>query len=414
MSMYEFINIGIIVLTLILGGLCSALETATVVISEYRLKSLQDKYLWAKYAYKLKLELNKILIFSLFGNSLANATFTTLSTLLLAHLLNNISQHLVLPIATLIIAFFIIVFSEALPKIIAAKNPIAILKLAAIPAYYIFIFSKPLIFFIEKFILLITNFFNFTHNEATPLEEIREIIADKRSPFQDKHRLILLNSINLNNILITEVLIPLRNIQAINIDDDYNNIIHQICTTHHTRIIVYQTSIDNIIGFLHIKDILSIIMNKNHIIDIHTRIQPIDFIHDFIPIVKQIHQAQKLRHRIFVVMNEYGDTLGIACLEDMLEIIFGDFTTEVPGQNLAIKNANNELIVDGTILIRDLNELYNLNIDIMSDALTINGLIFKVLNGIPNTGVCFKINNLVFEIINVGAYWVERVKIITI
>ena len=81
---------------------------------------------------------------------------------------------------------------------------------------------------------------------------------------------------------------------------------------------------------------------------------------------------------------------------------------------LDIKNANNELIVDGTILIRDLNELYNLNIDIMSDALTINGLIFKVLNGIPNTGVCFKINNLVFEIINVGAYWVERVKIITI
>jgi Mg2+/Co2+ transporter CorB len=401
-----------IFIVLAIGGLFSFLETATVAVSEYRLKALKEKHLWASYAYKLKLELNQVLIFSLFGNSLANTVFTTLSTFLLVHVLRDVDEGLILPIATVIVALLIIIFSEALPKIIAAKSPILTLKIVSIPAYYVFIVSRPIIWLIDRMILTITKILCIKGSEAASLEEVKAIIADKRSPFKDKHRSILLNSIELENIPIKEVLIPLRMVESINMQDSVANIYRKIYTTHHTRIIVYEDSIDNIIGFLHAKDVLSVEKNAQTKADIYQRIRPITFVNDFILIIRQIHIAQKHRDRIFIVVNEYGDILGIACLEDMLEIIFGDFTTESPQQKyLAIKNDENQLIVDGTMLIRELNELYHLQIEIMPDALTINGVVLKTLNGIPNIGVCFRLKNLIFEVINVGLYWVERVKI---
>ena len=401
-----------VLLVLVLGGLFSCVETATVAVSEYRLKSLKDKLLWAKFAYKLKLELNQVLIFSLFGNSLANTIFTTLSTFLLVHILHGFSSGVALSISTVVIAFFIIIFSEALPKIIAAKSPLMTLRIVSIPAYYIFIVSRPIIWLIDRMILIITRIFGIKNAEVTSLEEVKAIIADKRSPFKEKHRSILINSIDLENLTIKEVLIPLRMVEAVNMHDDIDEIFNKINTTHHTRIIVYEDNIDNIIGFLHTKDILSIANDERSKDVLYQRVRPITFVSDFVAIIRQIHRAQKGRNRVFVVINEYGDILGIACLEDMLEMVFGDFTTESPQQRyLAVKNENNQLIVDGTMLIRELNELYNLKIELQSDALTINGLIIKTLNGIPNVGVCFRLNNLIFEIINVGLYWVERVKI---
>ena len=405
-------SIVLILLVLGVGSLFSCLETATVAVSEYKLKTLQEKYLWAKYAYRLKQELNQVLIFSLFGNSLANTAFTTLSTFLLVSLLHSMNEKLVLPIATLIIALFIIIFSEALPKIIAAKAPLQTLRIVAFPAYYIFIVSRPIVWLIDQLIVVITKILGIKGGEGTSLEEVKAIIADKRSPFKDKHRSILLNSIELESITIKEVLIPLRMIEAINMSEDVDEIYKKIHTTHHTRLIVYENNIDNIIGFIHTKDILSIDKEDETKSHIYQRVRAITFVNDFMPIIRQIHRAQKYRNRIFVVTNEYGDISGIACLEDMLEMIFGDFTTESPQQRyLAIKNEEGQLIVDGTMLIRELNELYNLNIELKPDALTINGLVLSTLNGIPNVGVCFKLNNLIFEVINVGNYWVERVKI---
>jgi CBS domain containing-hemolysin-like protein len=408
----SIITILIIIVVLVIASLFSFLETASVAVSEYRLKVLKNKHSWANAAYKLKQGLNQVLIFSLFGNSLFNAVFTTLSTLLLAKFLSGMLHNLLLPISTMIIALFIIIFSEALPKIIAAQAPLTTLRIIAIPMYYIFVVSKPIIWIIDRLIFLITRLIRINGVSNVSLEEIKALISDKRTPFKEKHRAILLNSIDIELIPVKEVLIPLRTVEAINIMDDTNILIKKIYTTHHTRIIVYENNLDNIIGFIHTKDVLS--LNKNNFTQkaLYKIVRPISFVNDFMPIIKQINYAQKYRSRIFVVTNEYGDISGIACLEDMLEIVFGDFTTESPQQkSLVIVNEKNEFIVDGTMLLRELNELYHLNIKVGADALTINGLMLKMFNGIPNIGVCFRMNNLIFEVINVGDYWVERVRI---
>lgn len=408
----QLITILIILAILILASLFSFLETATVAISEHRLKLLQEKYKWAVYAYKLKLELNKVLIFSLFGNSLFNAVFTTLTTIVVAGLLHGMNQNMVLPLTTLFIAFFIIIFSEALPKIIASKSPLHTLRFVAQPLYYVFLISKPIVWFIDKMIQYITMFLNIRHADTTTAEELKSIIADKNSPFKGKHRSILLNSIDMEAITIKEVLIPLRMVEAIDVSGDMALVQKKIYTTHHTQIIVFDQKIDNIIGYIHIKDILPLDKNLFTKEDLLETIRPINFVNDFVPVIRQIQGAETYRNRISVVINEYGDILGIACLEDMFEMIFGDFTTESPQQkHLVVKNRDNQLIVDGAMLIRELNELYNLGLNLDGATLTVNGLVLKTLNGIPNIGVCFRINNLIFEVISVGRYWVERVKI---
>ncbi len=408
----ELITVLLLVLVLIVAGLFSFLETATVAISEYKLKALQEKHLWAKYAYKLKQHLNQVLIFSLFGNSLFNAIFTMLTTILVSTLLKNIMSNFLLPLTTIAIAFLIIIFSEALPKIIAAKSPMTILKFITIPLYGVFYICRPIIWVLDKVILVFTKFININHSENTSPEELKAIIADKSLPFKDKHRSILLNSIDIEKITIKEVLIPLRMVEAIDISSDIENIYKKIYTTHHTRIIVYNKTIDNIIGFIHVKDILSLDKNQFDKEELSQIVRPITFVNDFILVIRQIHRAQKYKNRIFVVTNEYGDISGIACLEDMLEMIFGDFTTESPQQkHLSVKLDDSNFIVDGAMLIRELNELHDLNIKFTNGVYTINGLVLKILNGIPNIGVCFKLDNLIFEVINVGDYWVERVKI---
>ncbi|HLX52771.1 MAG TPA: CNNM domain-containing protein, partial [Aquella sp.] len=353
----------VLLLVLLMGSLFSLLETAAVAISEHKLEALKDQKIWARYAYLLKKELEKVLIFSLFGNSLFNAMFTILATVLVSDVVaNRFDMHIILPFTTLGIALFIIIFSEAMPKVIAARNPTLVLKIIVFPSYYLFFICKPVIWLIDKIVYVFTRFIKATEDAAS-LEELKAIIADKRSPLKGKHRSILLNSMKLDSLTIKEVLIPLRMVEAINLNGNIQAIYKQIHTSHHTRMPVYEDTMDNITGFIHVKDILSLEQDNLTLAALAQIVRPIEFISDFMSIVKQINRSSRKKTRIFVVINEYGDILGIACLEDMLEMVFGNFTTESPQQKaLSVKTVDNNIIVDGTMLLRDLNDMYKLDI----------------------------------------------------
>jgi putative hemolysin len=139
----------------------------------------------------------------------------------------------------------------------------------------------------------------------------------------------------------------------------------------------------------------------------------VSFIQDFLPVIKQLSYLQKLKQNLFVVVNEYGNILGIASATDMVELVFGDFTTDVADKkDLVIRKSEYEFIVDGAMLIREFNELYQQNLPVEFDALTVNGLIVKFLRMIPSNGTCFRIDNTVFEILQAGNFGVERVRLI--
>ena len=408
--MYLLSLCGLFVLLLI-ASLFSFLETATVAVSEHRLISLADQHKWAAYALRLKQQLEKVLIFSLFGNSFFNALVTTLSTMLVLQIFGS-GHQLILSLATLVVTLMIIIFSEATPKIIASKVPLPVLRLFAVPLYYLFIVTKPLVWFIDKIVYALTKMLSIGNADGTSLDELKAIIADKRSPFQEQHRSILLNSLELEQLTVKEVVIPLRNVEMLNLSSDIALIRNQLHQCHHTRIIVYADTVDNILGYLHVKDVLTLVTAEYTKDDLRSLIRKISYIADFIYIIKQLTAAQKLRERIFIVVNEYGDTLGIACLEDMLEIVFGDFTTDAPHRsNLMVRESSTSFIVDGATLVREFNEAYALKIPFSYDAMSINGLIMKYLGEIPKVGICFRIEQISFEIIHVGKFWAERVRV---
>lgn len=398
-------------LLLLVASLFSFLETASVAISEHRLISLAGKQRWAHYALLLKRQLEQVLIFSLFGNSFFNALVTTLSTMLVLKAFGN-GHQLILSMATLFVTLMIIIFSEAAPKIIASKVPLHVLKIISLPLYYLFIITKPLIWIIDKIVYGITRIIGVGGADGTSLDELKAIIADKRSPFHERHRSILLNSIELEQLTVKEIIIPLRNVEIINLAAEINYIRNQLEQAHHTRIIVYEEQLDNILGYLHVKDVLSITATNYGHKELRDLIRKINYIPDFVPIIRQISTAQKNRARIFMVVNEYGDNLGIACLEDMLEIVFGDFTTDAPHRSyLMVKESDNSYIVDGAALIREFNETYGFSLPFSYDAMSINGLIMKYLGTIPMVGVCFRIEKVCFEVIHIGKFWAERVRI---
>ena len=141
---------------LLIASLFSFLETASVAISEHKLISLADEEIWASYALKLKQQLERVLIFSLFGNSFFNALVTTLSTMLVLKIFGA-GHELVLSLSTLLVTLMIIIFSEAAPKIIASKAPVTVLRTVAVPLYFLFVVTQPLIWFIDKFVYFITT-----------------------------------------------------------------------------------------------------------------------------------------------------------------------------------------------------------------------------------------------------------------
>jgi Mg2+/Co2+ transporter CorB len=408
MELFRLISLLIL---LLLASLFSFLETATVAISEHRLLVMAREHRWAQLALRLKHQLEQVLIFSLFGNSLFNAMLTTVSTMLVLDTFGG-GNPWILPGSTLGVTLLIIIFSEAAPKIIAAKAPVAVLRIITIPLYYLFRLSRPLIWGIDKIVYLITLILGIGNNDGTSVDELRAIIADKRSPFHESHRSILLNSLELEQLTVREVIIPLRNVEMLNLDDEMQQLRQQLRQTHHTRLIVYKESTANIIGYIHVKDVLTLAHEDYEIQDLYNLVRKVPFIPDFLLIIKQLKSAQKNRERIFVVVNEYGDTLGIACLEDMLEIVFGDFTTDAPHRSyLMVQESADSFIVDGATLVREFNEAYGLNIKFAYDAMSINGLIMKHLGCVPSVGICFRLGAVCFEVLQVGKFWAERVRV---
>lgn len=403
----------VLIVILFIASVFACLETATVAVSEHRLMSLAKTKSWAKYALVLKKELDRILIFSLFGNSLFNAALTTLSTMLILEAVKD-SGHWVLTLATLMVTLIIIIFSEATPKIIASKSPLNVLRFISIPLYYIFIVSKPIIWLIDRIVYGFTRLVGVGAADGTSLDDLRAIVEDKRIPFIEKHRSILKNSVEFDNILIKDVVVPLRQVEMIDICDDVNKNIAKLAASHHGNIIVYQKSVDNLIGYIKTRDLLSGCLNHSEV-DLTKVLRKITFVQDFLPIVKQLPLLQHAGQSIFAVVNEYGAVLGIATIFDMVEVVFGSLTTDAPSKkNLIIKKSNTEYIVDGAALIRDLNDLYALELPIEFDALSVNGLINKYLRMIPRSGVCLKLGNTVFEVMQANDFGVERVRLIIV
>ncbi len=407
-------------LLLLISGFFSVAETSLMSLNRYRLRHLvKEGHRGARIASALLAKTDKLLGVILLCNNFANAASATLVTLITVELFGE--GEWVLMIGTLAVTFAILVFSEITPKVIAAAFPE---KLGILCSYILYPLLKllyPVVWFINLFVEGLLKLFrvNINFSESTQsltMDELRSIVTDAGHFMPKKNRTILLNLFELEKITVDDVMTAHTQVEVIDFDSPIDDILQRITNSHHTRLPVREGDHEEIIGIIHIRKVINQIrlhqqednLTKEALREI---IEDPYFVPAGTPLYTQIQQFQEKQERIALVVDEYGEFKGLVTLEDILEEVIGDFTTQSPSRIGSYRQeADGSWLVDGSSSLRDLNKKLNLNLP-LDGPRTLNGLILEHFEDIPEPGTSFRVAEHTLEIIQTQDRIVKSVKI---
>ncbi|HDR1632052.1 TPA: CBS domain-containing protein, partial [Pasteurella multocida] len=255
-------------------------------------------------------------------------------------------------------------------------------------------------------------------NKSTSLspEELRSIVNESGKFIPSAHQEMLLSILDLEGVTVDDIMVPRNDIGGIDIDDDWKAIMRQLNHAAHGRVVLYKGNMDeNILGMLRVREAYRLMLDKNEF-NKETLIRAADevyFIPEGTPLNSQLLNFRNNKERIGLVVDEYGDIKGLVTLEDILEEIVGEFTTSTaPSINdEVIPQSDGSLIIEGSANLRDLNKLFDWNLD-TEDARTFNGLILEHLEEIPEEGTVCEINGLQITILEVNDNMIKQAKVI--
>lgn len=392
-----------LVLLLIMSGFFSASETSMMALNRHRLSHLVRKgNKGARLTSRLLGQTDKLLGSILLGNTLLNVAAATLTDLILQRLFGH--EEWVILLGTLSITFILLVFSEIAPKIVAASYPERI----ALPASYVL---SPIIKLFHPVVSVATAFvrvfLGMLHikiksdqsKQNMTIDELRALVLDAEHFLPRKHQKMLLNLVDLERITVNDVMIPRNQIEALDLHADPAALRQQIITSHHTLLPVYADTQSNIVGILHIKRALPLLEEVLDAEKLKAALSDPYFIPSDTPLLNQLQQFQERQTRLGLVVDEYGELLGLVTLENILEEIVGDFTTQSPSQTgKFLRQADGSILLEGSSSLRELNRKLGLHLP-LDQAKTLNGLILEHLQDIPEAGTSLKIGDYPIEII---------------
>lgn len=405
-----FSALGVLIL---LSGFFSGSETALVSLNRYRLKHLVGSgHKGAQIASSLLARPDRlfglILIFNNFVNILASAIATVIGLKLFG--------EAGIAIATGVLTFVILIFSEVTPKTYAAQYPEKLAFPAAFILRFLMTVFYPLVYFINTITNGLLSLFGIrksNNSDSLSPEELRIIVNETGSLIPAKHQKMLLNILDLEAVKVEDIMIARSEITGLDMSGDWEDILEQITHSLHTRLPVYENDIDHIFGMIHLKKALSIVANPDSCKDdLKKIIVQCYFIPEATSLNQQLLNFQQNRRRSALVVDEYGDIQGMVTLEDILEEIVGEFTTD-PADTLMKEvyiQDDGTILVDGSANIRELNRMMAWHLPTDS-AKTINGLVLEYLESIPEPGTSVLIDNYPIEIKQITANTVKTIKI---
>lgn len=395
---------GILIVLLVCSAFFSGSETSMMAINRYRLNTLMRKgSRSAKLVNNLLGKVDKLLGSILFGNTLINVAAAAVTNIIVLRIYGQ--DDLAILLATLALTFVLLVFSEITPKVLAASYP----EKLALPASYLLspliTLFHPVVWIAGMLVKGLLRMFGIklhtdqSRSRAT-LEELRSMVLEADHYLPHKHQKMLLNLVDLERITVNDVMIPRNQIESLNFATDADELKRQIITCHHTLLPVYENSPSNIIGILHIKRVLSLLQEEVlDVAQLHEILHTPYFIPSETPLLKQLQQFQERQSRLGLVVDEYGELLGLVTLENILEEIVGDFTTQSPSQGgKYLQQADGSYLLEGSSSLRDLNRKLGMHFP-LDGAKTLNGLILDHLEDIPEAGTSMKIGDYPIEII---------------
>jgi len=389
---------------LILSGFFSMSETAMMAANRYRLQHLaQQGDRGAKLAVILLNKTDKLLGVILLGNTLINAAAATLTSYIALALFGQ--EKWALEIGTLCVTFALLIVSEITPKVVGATYADRITPLISFILTPLLRLFYPLIWFINLFVSALLRLIRLAPkpgHEAPRLsaEELRTLVLEAGHFIPQKHHSILLNLFELERITAEDVMTPRSSMEAIDLSAPWEEVTAQIATSYHTRLPVYRDELNNVVGILHQRLLIGL-LHRHELTpeSLAEHVQEPYFIPAATPVFSQLQFFQENRQRAGLVVDEYGEVLGLVTMEDIIEEIIGEFTTSLPGGASKIAwGADDSVLLEGSRPLRKINRKLGLSFS-LDGPKTLNGLIVEHFRDIPEAGISVKIDGIPIEIV---------------
>jgi len=382
-------------------------------LNRYRLKHLKGTgHRGAGRAISLLQRPDRLIGLILIGNNLVNILASAIATVIAIRLFGDAG----IAIATLVLTLVILIFAEITPKTIAALHP----ERVAFPASLILVpllkLLMPLVLSINWLTNGILKLMGFSPDQsgddAVSQEELRTIVTESASMIPSRHRRMLVNILDLEQMTVNDIMAPRNEIYGIDIEAPDEAIMRQLKNTEHTRLPIYRDDINQIEGVFHMRN-LSQVLDVGRLVrsKLLAVADPAYFIPENTPLNTQLLHFQRQKKRLGMVVDEYGDILGLVALEDILEEIVGEFTSNLVEQNEEItRHPDGSTTCSGTVSIRDLNRQRRW--DLPTDGpKTLSGLALEALEAFPSAQAAVRIEGYQLDIEEIAKTHISRLRI---
>ncbi len=397
---------------ILLSAFFSGSETALMTLNRYRLRHLADKgHLAAIRAHKLLKRPDRLIGLILLGNNFVNILASSIATIIALRL----GGESAIAAAAGLLTFVILIFAEVTPKTLAALHPERLAFPAAIIYTPLLKICYPLVWVVNIIANSLLKSLGVApdegnNNRLSP-EELRAVVLETGAMIPQRHKKMLLSILDLEQSTVEDIMIPRNEVDGINLDAPLDEVIQQLQNAHYTRLPVYEGSIGNIIGTIHVRHAMHALINGTLTKEVIRGIcRAPYFIPKGAPLNQQLLNFQRSKNRIGLVVDEYGDFLGLVTLEDLLEEIVGEFTTD-PADSLpdVQPQPDGSFLVDGSANIKEL--VRNMKWDLPTDGpKTLNGLIIDYLETIPKAGTSLRLAGYPMDIIQTKGNAVKTVR----
>ncbi len=404
---------GTLVGLIVMSAFFSSSETGLMMLNRYRLRHLvKSGHPGARRAAALLDKPDRLIGLILLFNNAVNLLASSLVTIIaLRH-----GGDAALAVGTGLLILVILIFAEVTPKTLAARHPERI----AFPAAWVYVPLLKIFYPLVWIVNVIANFFlrllGVRAEQAASLalsrEELRTVLDEAGNRIPERHQKMLISILDLEKVTVEDIMVPRNEISGIDLDDDWDSIRKQISESAYTKLLVYRSNLDNALGFIHLRQVIRLLsQNELDKSDFEKTISNIYYTPITTPLHTMMMNFQKNRKRIGLVVDEYGDIQGLITLEDILEEIVGEFTTDPSQFSRDIyPQDDGSWLVDGSINLRMLNRLLAMRFP-LDGPKTLNGLVLEYLEHIPEPGTSVLIANHPMEIIQTKEQSIKTVRI---
>lgn len=392
----------------------SSSETALISLSKIRLRSMVEEDIKnADIVSKLIENPNKLLGAILIGNNIANIGASALATSIAIDLYGSKG----IALSTVVMTLLILIFAEVTPKSLAAQNSEKTSLAVAKPVYYITLLFKPLIHVLTTITNSFVKLFGGNVSSQQPLiteDELRSIlnVSHEEGVLEGDEKQMIYNVFEFGDSQAKDVMTPRTNMAAVSIESSYYDLINFLKEENFSRIPVYEEDIDDIIGIMHVKDLIFYMDDKDNF-TLRSIIRPAYFTYEFKPTVELFDNMRLNRFPIAIILDEYGGTAGMVTTEDLVEEIVGEIKDEYDEEHEDIEVIKeDEYLVDGSTKLDLLNEMIGTNIE-SEDFDSVGGFIIGLLGRFPEENEIIEHVNIKFIIEKVEKNRIEKMRILT-